>query len=262
MQAPWISVVVPAYNEEVGIASTVERLRAWLEKRGEGFEILVVDNASTDRTAERVEPLCDGDRVRLLRNERNRGKGYSMRRGMLEARGELRLHCDADCATSLPSLPGMLELAREHDVVVGSRLAEGAQLGRRQPLRRRIVGRSFQQLCRLLLGEPTQDLYCGFKLWRAPAAVDAYSRTRLEGWTFDAEVLAMARALGYRIRETGIVWTDREGSRVRMARILVPVVRELLAARRHVRREAARARSEAVGAAPDTLVSGSAESGP
>ena len=262
MQAPWISVVVPAYNEEAGIAATIERLRAWLDERGGAFEILVVDNASSDRTAERVAPLCDGRRVRLLRNERNRGKGYSMRRGMLEARGELRLHCDADCATSLPSLPGMLELVREYDVVVGSRLAEGAQLGRRQPLRRRVVGRSFQQLCRLLLGEQTQDLYCGFKLWRAPAAVDAYSRTRLEGWTFDAEVLAMARALGYRIRETGIVWTDREGSRVQMARILVPVVRELVAARRHVRRESARARSETVAGTPDTLVSGSAESGP
>jgi dolichyl-phosphate beta-glucosyltransferase len=257
-----ISVVVPAYNEEAGIAATVERLRAWLDERGESFEILVVDNASPDRTAERVAPLCDGKRVRLLRNERNRGKGYSMRRGMLEAQGELRLHCDADCATSLPSLPGMLELIRDYDVVVGSRLAEGAQLGRRQPLRRRIVGRSFQQLCRLLLRERTQDLYCGFKLWRAPAAVEAYSRTRLEGWTFDAEVLAMARALGYRIRETGIVWTDREGSRVRMGRILVPVVRELLAARRHVRREAARARTETVAATPDAAMSGGAESGP
>lgn len=261
-QAPWISVVVPAYNEEAGIAFTVERLRSWLEEHGEAYEVLVVDNASTDHTAERLKPLCDGERVRVLRNERNRGKGYSMRRGMLEARGELRLHCDADCAMSLPSLPGMLELVGEYDVVVGSRLAEGARVGRRQPLRRRIVGRSFQQLSRLLLREPTQDLYCGFKLWRAPAAVDAYSRTRLEGWTFDAEVLAMARGLGYRIRETGIVWTDREGSRVQMARILVPVVRELIAARRHVRREAARGRLETVPGTPDTLVSGGAESGP
>jgi dolichyl-phosphate beta-glucosyltransferase len=261
-QVPRISVIVPAYNEEAGIGFTVERLRAWLEERGEAYEILVVDNASADRTAERLEPLCDGEHVRLLRNDRNRGKGYSMRRGMLEARGELRLHCDADCATSLPSLPGMLELIGEYDVVVGSRLAEGARVGRRQPLRRRIVGRSFQQLCRLLLREPTQDLYCGFKLWRAPAAADAYSRTRLEGWTFDAEVLAMARGLGYRIRETGIVWTDREGSRVRMARVLVPVVRELIAARRHVRREAARGRLETVTGRPDTLVSGGAESGP
>ena len=243
MSGPRLSVVVPAFNEEEGIAATIRTLRDWLERHGGSYEILVVDNASTDRTAERVEELADGERVRLLRNERNRGKGYSMRRGMLEAQGELRLHCDADCAGSLPSLPHMLELTRESDVVVGSRLADGARVGRRQPLRRRIAGRSFQQLCRIVLREPTSDLYCGFKLWRSRAAIDAYSRTRLEGWTFDAEVLAMARALGYRIRETGIVWTDRDDSRVRMGRILLPVVRELVAARRHVRREARRARS-------------------
>jgi dolichyl-phosphate beta-glucosyltransferase len=258
MPAARISVVVPAFNEERGIAATVTRLREWLEEHGHEFEILVVDNASEDRTAEIVESLTDGQRVRLLRNERNRGKGYSMRRGMLEADGELRLHCDADCATSLPSLPAMLELARDYDVVVGSRLGLGAQLGRRQPLPRRVVGRSFQQLCRALLREPTKDLYCGFKLWRAPAAIDAYSRTRLEGWTFDAEVLAMARALGYRLCEVGIAWSDREGSRVRMARILVPVVRELLAARRHVRREARRGRA----AEAEALRPGAAESAP
>ena len=240
MSGPGLSVVVPAYNEEAGIARTVTALREWLEAHAEPWEILVVDNASQDRTAAVVEELAAAERVRLLRNDRNRGKGHSMRRGMLEATGELRLHCDADCATSLPSLPHMLELAEEYDVVVGSRLAEGAEDGRRQRLRRRLAGRSFQQLCRLVLREPTTDLYCGFKLWRARAAVDAYSRTRLEGWTFDAEVIAMARALGYSIRETGIVWTDREGSRVRMGRILVPVIRELLAARRNVRREARR----------------------
>jgi dolichyl-phosphate beta-glucosyltransferase len=237
---PWISVVVPAFNEERGIQATVETLRDWLEERGGDYELIVVDNASDDATVARIEAFEDGGRVRILRNEENRGKGYSMRRGMLEARGELRLHCDADCAVCLPSLPAMLELVKGADVVVGSRLAAGARLGRRQPLRRRIAGRSFQQLCRLLLREPTTDLFCGFKLWRAEAAEDAYSRTRLEGWTFDAEVLAMARALGYRIRETGIVWTDREGSRVRMARVIVPVARELVAARRHVRREARR----------------------
>jgi glycosyltransferase involved in cell wall biosynthesis len=236
--------VVPAFNEERGIAATVETLRDWLAERGGDYELIVVDNASTDATVERVEPLIDGEGVRLLRNETNRGKGHSMRRGMLEASGELRLHCDADCAVCLPSLPKMLELIEEADVVVGSRLAAGATLGRRQPLRRRIAGRAFQQLCRLLLREPTSDLFCGFKLWREQAAEDAYSRTRLEGWTFDAEVLSMARALGYELRETGIVWNDREGSRVQMGRVLVPVVRELLAARSHVRREAAQRRSK------------------
>jgi dolichyl-phosphate beta-glucosyltransferase len=238
---PWISVVVPAYNEERGIAATVTALRDWLQARDpRPFEVIVVDNASADRTAAEVWALADGERVQLLRNERNRGKGYSVRRGMLAAGGELRLHCDADCAPSLASLPGMLALLEDADVVVGSRLAPGARVGRRQPLQRRIVGRSFVLLCRAVLAEPTTDLYCGFKLWRAPVAEDVFARIHLDGWTFDAEALAMARALGYRLRETGIVWADREGSRLSMPRVLVPVVRELIAARRHIRREARR----------------------
>jgi len=134
----------------------------------------------------------------------------------------------------------MLALLEDADVVVGSRLAPGARLGQRQRLPRRIVGRSFVLLCRAVLSEPTTDLYCGFKLWRGPVAEDVFARIHLDGWTFDAEALAMARALGYRLRETGIVWTDREGSRLSMARVLVPVVRELIAARRHIRREARR----------------------
>jgi dolichyl-phosphate beta-glucosyltransferase len=249
---PWISVVVPAYNEERGIAATVRALRDWLQASDpRPFEVIVVDNASADRTAAEVGALADGERVQLLRNERNRGKGYSVRRGMLAARGELRLHCDADCAPSLASLPGMLALLEDADVVVGSRLAPGARVGRRQPLPRRIVGRSFVLLCRAVLAEPTTDLYCGFKLWRAPVAEDVFARIHLDGWTFDAEALAMARALGYRLRETGIVWADREGSRLSMARVLVPVVRELIAARRHIRREARRPAAALAEAAPE-----------
>jgi dolichyl-phosphate beta-glucosyltransferase len=240
--APWISAVVPAYNEERGIVAAVSALAAWLDAQGRPYELLVVDNASNDRTAELLAPLADGARVQLLRNEENRGKGYSVRRGMLAAAGELRLHCDADCVPCLPSLPKMLELIREADLVAGSRLARGAQVGTRQPLRRRIVGRSFVELCRLLLSEPTHDLFCGFKLWRGEAAEAVYSRTRLDGWTFDAEALAMAHALGYQVVETGIVWNERQGSRLSMARVLAPVVRELLEARRHVRAEAAERR--------------------
>jgi glycosyltransferase involved in cell wall biosynthesis len=237
--APWISVVVPAYNEERGIAAAVTDATAWLERRGGDYELIVVDNGSTDATVERLTPLLDEPRVRLLRNDRNRGKGYSMRRGMLEARAPLRLHCDADCVGSFASLERMLELIEAADVVTGSRLAEGAEVGQRQPLRRRIVGRAFVELCRRVLDEPTGDIYCGFKLWRAEAAEAAYSNTRLEGWVFDAEVLAMARALGFRLVETGIAWADREGSRLSMGRLLFAAVRDLLAARRHVRRVAA-----------------------
>ena len=251
-------MVIPAYNEEQGIATVVRRVGEWLEERELDHEIIVVDNASEDTTVSVLAPLVDGKRVQLLQNDSNRGKGYSMRRGMLAATGDLRLHCDADCHTSLPSLDGMLELIEEADVVVGSRLATGARVGRRQPLARRIVGRSFVDLCRTILNEPTRDLFCGFKLWRSEAAIDAYSRTRLDGWTFDAETLAMARALGYRLREVGIHWADRPGSRLSMHKVFVPVVRELLAARRHVNEEAARAAA----AAPERLVPEPAEPRP
>jgi dolichyl-phosphate beta-glucosyltransferase len=241
---PALSVVVPAYNEAAGIVATVEAIAARVEALGRPYELLLVDNASTDGTAELVERMGD-ERIRVLINDSNRGKGFSVRRGMLAAEGELRLHCDADCAPSLASLPAMLAAVDQGaDVVVGSRLAPGACLGRRQPRRRRIAGRTFVELSRLALREPTHDLFCGFKLWRADAAVATYSRLRLDGWVFDAEALALARALGYRLREVGIVWSDREGSRLSMPRVVGPVVRDLLAARAHVRREAERAALE------------------
>lgn len=247
MRAPDLSVVVPAYNEAPGIAATLRSVGGALDRLDVEYEILVVDNASPDGTADAVEALGDA-RVRVLRNAADLGKGASVRRGMLEARGRLRLHCDADCGPSVEALPRMLALAAERDVVVGSRLAPGAAVGRRQPVRRRIAGRTFGILCRLVLREPTRDLFCGFKLWRAEAAEAAYRATSLTGWTFDAEVLAMARALGYTIVETGIPWTDRAGSRLSMARVLVPVTRELLQARSRVR--AARSRPTPAPAGP------------
>jgi len=247
MRAPDLSVVVPAYNEAPGIAATLRSVGGALARLDVDYEILVVDNASPDGTADAVEALGD-PRVRTLRNAADLGKGASVRRGMLEARGHLRLHCDADCGPSVEALPRMLALAAERDVVVGSRLAPGAAVGRRQPVRRRIAGRTFGILCRLVLREPTRDLFCGFKLWRAEAAEAAYRATSLTGWTFDAEVLAMARALGYSIVETGIPWTDRAGSRLSMARVVVPVTRELLRARSRVR--AARARTAPAPAGP------------
>ena len=105
MPEPKFSIVVPVFNEQFAVAGTIVDIRDYFEQRGESFEILLVDNASTDATRANAEPLLDGAKVRLLVNDANRGKGYSVRRGMLEARGEIRLHCDADCAPSLASGP-------------------------------------------------------------------------------------------------------------------------------------------------------------
>jgi dolichyl-phosphate beta-glucosyltransferase len=238
MRQPWLSVVVPVYNEEAVVAGFVATLRGRLAALGRPCEIVLVDNASEDGTVASLQPVVDGEAVRLLRNDVNRGKGFSVRRGMLDARGELRLMCDADSGASLGSLPLLLEAIGDADVAIGSRVAPGAVVTNQQPLRRRLVGWPFIALTRMLMREPASDVYCGFKLWRAAAAEAVFSRQRLDGWVFDAEVLGLARRLGFRVREVGIVWADREGSKLSIPRVLGTAVRELLVARRNVRGQA------------------------
>jgi dolichyl-phosphate beta-glucosyltransferase len=236
--------VIPVLNEESEIARILAAARAQLQERGGDWEIIVVDNASTDRTFELAKPFLDGKRVRMLRNEVNRGKGFSIRRGMLEASGDLRLMCDADCVTSLASLPVLERATKEVDVAVGSRLSSGAHVSRQQPIRRRIVGFGFLALTRIVMGPLPRDVYCGFKLWRAEVAQLVFERVHLDGWAFDAEALAMARRFGYEVREVGIEWTNRPDSRLSIRDVLLPVTGELLAARRNVRRSALQRRSE------------------
>jgi dolichyl-phosphate beta-glucosyltransferase len=234
---PSLSVIVPVYNEEQEIGAIVPAVAEVLKARGDGWEIIVVDNASTDATVTRLQPFLGDSRVSLLRNEGNRGKGYSVRRGMLAATGDLRLMCDADCSPSLQSLPKMEAMLAEADVVAGARNASDSRVARYQPIHRRAASLGFIFLCRRLMSEPLRDVFCGFKLFTADAAVDVFSRSRIDGWAFDAEALALARALGYRVRGCGIAWSHRPGSRLAIRRVVVPALRDLMSARRHLRTE-------------------------
>jgi dolichyl-phosphate beta-glucosyltransferase len=242
---PSFSLIIPVLNEEREIPRLLTAAQKVLAERGGEWEILVVDNASTDGTLEAAAPYVDGQRIRALRNDVNRGKGFSIRRGMLEANGELRLMCDADCVDSLVSLAHMEEAAEGGaDVVVGSRLGNQAQVTRQQPLRRRFVGLGFIVLSRAAMGPLPRDIYCGFKLWRGDCAQAVFERSRIDGWAFDAEALAMARRMGFTLTEVGIEWRNRPDSRLSIGNVMVPVVRELWEARRSVRRSAADYRAE------------------
>ena len=239
MASPSLSVIVPVFNEEAEIETILAAIKEKLTARGGDWEIIFVDNASTDATAATLRPLLEEPRVRLLQNDRNRGKGYSIRRGMLDAKCELRLMCDADCAPSLPSLEDLERLMSEADVVAGSRNAAGAQVARYQPLHRRAASLGFIGLCRLVMAEPLRDVFCGFKLFRGQAAEDVFALATIDGWAFDAEALALARALGYRVRDCGIAWANRPASKLSIPRVVVPALRELWAARKQVRAVAA-----------------------
>jgi len=250
---PSMSVIIPVFNEAEEIARIVPAVRDALDGRGGSWEIIVVDNASTDDTVSAMQPLLEDPRVRLLRNEHNRGKGYSVRRGMLAAHGELRLMCDADCAPSLESLPAMEARLRDCDVVAGARNAPDSKVGRQQPLRRRAASLGFIFLCRRVMSEPLRDVFCGFKLFTAAAAEDVFARARIDGWAFDGEALALARALGYRVLPCGIVWVNRPGSRLSIPHVVIPVLRELTASRAYIREQAVVVRRERETTASEAL---------
>jgi glycosyltransferase involved in cell wall biosynthesis len=233
-----ISAIVPVYNEELQIATIIPALNDAFEARGADWEIVVVDNASTDGTQAELAGFL-GPRVRVLRNEVNRGKGFSVRRGMLEATGELRLLCDADCTPSLRSLPELEALGEAFDVVAGARNDPDSQIARQQPVYRRAASLGFIFLCRRVMAEPLRDVFCGFKLFSGAAADEVFRRSQVDGWAFDVEALALARALGYAVAPCPIAWVHRPGSRLSIPRVVVPALSELIAARSSVRRHAA-----------------------
>jgi len=215
MTEPALSVVVPALNEEDRLPRTLERIVSHLGRRREGYELVVVDDGSRDRTAERAQAAG----AIVLRNETNRGKGYAVRRGMLAARGSRRLMTDADLSTPIEELDRLCARMDEgHDVVIGSRALPGARIEVRQPWYRENTGRFFNLFVRALAVPGVTDTQCGFKLFSDAAARDVFSSARLDGFSFDVEVLFLARRKGYRIAEVPVVWRNDAASRVSLLR--------------------------------------------
>jgi glycosyltransferase involved in cell wall biosynthesis len=212
-----ISIIIPAYNEEKRLPGTLATVREYLARSQWDFtEIVVVDDGSRDRTAE----VARATGVRVLRNPGNRGKGYSVRHGMLEAQGEWALFTDADLSAPIEEAEKLWSaVAREGArVAIGSRAVDRALVGVHQPILREAMGRLFNLAMRLVTGLPFRDTQCGFKLFEAQAAREVFSRQRLDGFGFDVEVLFIARRLGYRALEVPVRWDNVEGTKVSLWR--------------------------------------------
>jgi glycosyltransferase involved in cell wall biosynthesis len=213
-----LSVVIPAYNEAGRLPSSLDRLIAFFNQQGQpSVEILVVDDGSNDGTAGLVEEYASRHHgVRLLKNPGNRGKGYAVRHGMLDAKGDWVLFTDADLSTPIEELEKLMAAAREHQaaVVLGSRAVDRSLVQVSQGLAREVSGRIFNLMLRLIVGLPYLDTQCGFKLFRADAARRVYERQTLDGFSFDVEDIVIARRLGYRPVEIGVVWRNVEGTKV------------------------------------------------
>lgn len=184
-------------------------------------EVLVVDDGSRDNTAAMVEELARrDDSIRLIRNPGNRGKGFSVRHGMLEAKGEWRLFSDADLSTPIEELDKLLGEAERTsaEVAIGSRALDRSLVTRHQSPLREFAGRTFNLMMRLSMRLPYRDSQCGFKLFRAQAAREIFRRVQLDGFGFDVEVLFLARKLGLPAVEVPVRWQNVEGTKVTMTR--------------------------------------------
>lgn len=218
MNASAVSIVIPAYNEEKRLPSTLDRLDEYVRQGPTPVrEVLIVNDGSRDGTANLVQRhAATHPYVRLLENPGNQGKGYSVRHGMLQAQGDWVLLTDADLSTPIEQMEKLLAAAAEQHarIAIGSRALDRSLIGVHQPAFREFSGRVFNFVMRSVTRLPFMDTQCGFKLYEREAARAVFSRQTLRGFSFDVEHLFIARKLGLKTIEVPVVWNDVEGTKV------------------------------------------------
>jgi dolichyl-phosphate beta-glucosyltransferase len=216
-----LSIIIPAYNEEQRIAPSLDKIFQFLTENSYPAEIVIVNDGSSDNTESyvlsRVEEFRSaGIDLRVLTNKPNRGKGYSVKRGVKESRGEIALFTDADLSSPITEAPKLIEPIMDNraDVTFGSRALNRKLIGERQPLYRDFGGRVFNFLLRTITGLQYQDTQCGFKAFRRRESLPVFEMQSIERFGFDPEALFIAQKIGLRLLEVPVVWNDVEGSKV------------------------------------------------
>jgi dolichyl-phosphate beta-glucosyltransferase len=229
MNKPFLSVVIPAYNEEKRLPLTLVDIDKNLRNAPFEYEIIVADDGSRDATCEIVGKMeATIKNLRLIANSENKGKGSVVKQGMLAAAGEYRLFMDADNSTSVKFFLDMIPAFKSgYDVVIGSREAKGSRLEPPQPWYRRILGRGSNLIIQAVNLPGIWDTQCGFKAFSESAAQRIFSLAKITGWGFDIEILALARSMGYKIKEIPIVWVNDSASRVKMSAYLKVFIENL-----------------------------------
>jgi dolichyl-phosphate beta-glucosyltransferase len=210
------SIVIPAFNEGHRLGATLEKVLGYIAAHGCDAEVLVVNDGSRDDTADIVRTFArTNPSLRLIENPGNRGKGYSVRNGMLNARGRILLFSDADLSSPIEEVPKLLKaIADGADAAIGSRWLRAELQTQRQPLHRQIFGRIFNILLRITLGLQFTDTQCGFKAFKRRAAQVIFPLQKIEGWGFDPEVLFLARKFRFTVKEIPVAWGHSGGARI------------------------------------------------
>ena len=236
MVPPFLSIIIPAYNEETRLPNTLEQIFAFLQKQSYAAEVLVVENGSRDGTFEIATGFAERYPNLYVFQEKQKGKGNAVKHGMLEAHGEYRFMCDADLSMPIAELSKFLPPAlNSADIAIASREVRGA-VRYNEPYLRHLTGRIFNNLIRLLVLPGLQDTQCGFKCFRAQVVEDIFSYQTLNGWSFDVEILYIAQRNGYRIREVPIHWYFNADTKISILKDSWHMFLDLLVIRRNAMR--------------------------
>ncbi len=229
MEHPKYSIVIPAYNESARIPATLESVVAAIRANQWLAEVIVVNDGSTDSTARLVQDFAlRAPEVRLLENPGNRGKGYSVRAGILDAQGDIVMFTDADLSAPMDEAGRLFgAIADGADIAIGSRWLESGRQTHRQPLYRQIFGRCFNAVCRMVMQLPFADTQCGFKAFTRTAAQTVFQLQTIERWGFDPEILFIAIKRGFRVVEVPVSWAHDERTRMSYLRDGLQMLKEL-----------------------------------
>jgi dolichyl-phosphate beta-glucosyltransferase len=232
-----ISIILPAFNEARRLPPSLERIFAYMDGSGDDYEVIVVDDGSTDGTGEAAAArFRQRTNFEVISYGNNRGKGYAVRYGLQHARGDRVLVSDADLSTPIEEITKMLPLMDEgFDIVIGSRAHKHAEIRQRQPIFREFSGKLFNLMVRLVVLGQFHDTQCGFKLFRRERVLSLLPHLRIDGFAFDVEILALAQSQGLRLAEMPVVWINSPSSRVRLSAALRAFV-DLVDIRRRARR--------------------------
>lgn len=221
-----ISIVIPAYNEEKRIGKSLETIISYMNDNHSDYEILVVDDGSSDKTNELVSGF---DKVTFFQQEKNMGKGAAVRRGMLEAKGDILVFSDADLSTPIYELKKVLSGIEEgYDIVIGSRALQNELVKKHQPWYRETMGKTFNKIVQFLVFSGIKDTQCGFKGFKKHAAKNIFAKARIDGFAFDVEVLYLASKLGYKVKEVPVEWYNDERSTVHPIIDSIKMILEIL----------------------------------
>ena len=213
---PDLSIVIPAYNEASRLPATLEKVLAYVKAQAWNAEVIIVNDGSRDQTAAIVRTFAaQNPAVRLVDNPGNRGKGYSVRNGMLNARGRIVLFSDADLSSPIEEAPKLFHALDDGaDIAIGSRWLRAETQTQRQPLHRQLFGRIFNLMLRLALGLKFKDTQCGFKAFKLPAVQAIFPLQRIERWGFDPEILFLARKFKFTVQEVPVAWGHSGDTRI------------------------------------------------